>query len=102
MPSGSFAVLALNCLKKHIMFKPCGPRAVPTGGAGVALPAGNCNLIVVCIFLAMSLPPIIFYFETRALAKLLDTRKIQFHRRRTPKNRHRNFQTAVVSIDFFH
>ena len=31
-------------------------EAVPTGGAGVALPAGSCNLIVVCIFFAMSLP----------------------------------------------
>src|SRR5207244_8953958 len=61
IPSGSFDVLALNCLQKSMMFKPCGPKAVPTGGAGVALPAGNCNLIVVCIFLAMSLPQIIFF-----------------------------------------
>ena len=47
IPSGSFDVLALNCLQKSMMFKPCGPSAVPTGGAGVAFPAGNCNLIVV-------------------------------------------------------
>src|SRR5467141_2687248 len=82
IPSGSLAVLALNCLQKSMMFKPCGPSAVPTGGAGVAFPAGNCNLIVVCTFLAMSLPQIILlFFESRALAQLLDTRKIQFHRR---------------------
>src|SRR5437762_717897 len=43
IPSGSLAVLALNCLQKSMMFKPCGPSAVPTGGAGVALPAGNCK-----------------------------------------------------------
>src|SRR3974390_2431890 len=43
-------VLALNALQKSMMFTPCGPSAVPTGGAGVALPAGNCNLIVVCTF----------------------------------------------------
>src|ERR1700732_3596026 len=100
IPSGSLAVLVLNCLQKSIMFKPCGPSAVPTGGAGVALPAGNCNLIVVCTFLAMSLPQIIFSFESRALTQLLDTRKIQFHRRRAPENRHRNLQPAVVPVNF--
>ena len=46
MPSGSFAVLALNCLQKSMMFTPCGPSAVPTGGAGVALAAGNCSFTV--------------------------------------------------------
>jgi hypothetical protein len=33
-----------------MMLTPWGPSAVPTGGAGVALPAASCNLIVVCIF----------------------------------------------------
>src|SRR5271169_2212445 len=43
-PSWSFAdVLALNALQKSIILTPCGPSAVPTGGAGVALPAGICN-----------------------------------------------------------
>jgi hypothetical protein len=36
----SFAVRALNALQKSMMFTPWGPSAVPTGGAGVALPAG--------------------------------------------------------------
>jgi hypothetical protein len=36
-------VLALNALQKSIILTPCGPRAVPTGGAGVALPSGICN-----------------------------------------------------------
>src|ERR1700731_226156 len=99
MPSGSLAVLALNCLQKSMMFKPCGPSAVPTGGAGVALPAGNCNLIVVCTFLAMSLPQIIF-FVSRVSAQLLNARKIQFYWRRTPENRYRNLQPAVVPINF--
>src|SRR3989442_6850405 len=40
-PSWSFAdVLALNALQKSMMLTPCGPSAVPTGAAGVALPAG--------------------------------------------------------------
>src|SRR5712692_7301710 len=37
-------VLALNCLQNSIMFTPCCPRAGPTGGAGLAFPAGICNL----------------------------------------------------------
>src|SRR5512143_1597863 len=34
------------------MLMPCGPSAVPTGGAGVALPAGSCRVTTVRIFLA--------------------------------------------------
>jgi hypothetical protein len=40
----SFAVFALKFLQKSMMFSPWGPSAVPTGGAGVALPAAICNL----------------------------------------------------------
>jgi hypothetical protein len=29
-----------------MMFTPCGPSAVPTGGAGVAFAAGNCSFTV--------------------------------------------------------
>ena len=36
------------------------------------------------------------------LIKFFDTRKIQFHRRRPPENRYRNFQPAVVIVNFFH
>ena len=35
------AVLALNSLVNCTMFTPCCPSAGPTGGAGVALPAGS-------------------------------------------------------------
>ena len=40
MRPSSFAVRALNAFTKSMMFTPCGPSAVPTGGAGVAFPAG--------------------------------------------------------------
>src|SRR5579859_7374140 len=53
-PSWSFAdVLALNALQKSMMLTPCGPSAVPTGGAGVALPAGICSLTCAVTFFAM-------------------------------------------------
>src|SRR5580704_16400804 len=46
-PSWSLAdVLALNALQKSMILTPCGPSAVPTGGAGVALPAGICSLTI--------------------------------------------------------
>src|SRR5580700_3261384 len=35
------SVAALYCLTNSMVWMPWGPRAVPTGGAGVALPAGN-------------------------------------------------------------
>src|SRR5579864_4620020 len=105
MPSGSLAVLALNCLQKSMMFRPCGPSAVPTGGAGVALPAGSCSLMVVCIFLAMSLPQILLNpsrsrgREGRNSAQLFDAGKIEFDRSRAAEYRYGNFQAAVIVVD---
>src|SRR5687768_12004598 len=47
-------VRLLNCLQNSMMLTPCGPRAVPTGGAGFAAPAGTCSLTKAVTFL---LPP---------------------------------------------
>jgi hypothetical protein len=46
-------VRSLNCLTKSAMFSPCGPSAVPTGGAAVAFPAGSCNFTIAFTFFAM-------------------------------------------------
>src|SRR5260370_27188363 len=43
------SVAALYCLTKSMMFTPCGPRAVPTGGAGVAAPAFSWTLTIAAI-----------------------------------------------------
>src|SRR5271165_5994959 len=104
MPSGSLAVLALYCLQKSMMLTPWGPSAVPTGGAGVSLPAGNCSLMVVCTFFggicgylksfALSL------YGKRKLSQLLDTREVQFHRSGASENRYGNLEPAVVVVDF--
>src|SRR5215472_7172391 len=45
-----FDVRALNCLQNSMMLICAWPRAGPTGGAGVALPASICNLTDVCTF----------------------------------------------------
>src|SRR6476620_3514445 len=44
------SVWALYALQNSMMLTPCGPRAVPTGGAGVAAPACSCTLTSAAIF----------------------------------------------------
>src|SRR5262249_46535822 len=50
----SLAVFALKFLQKSMMLTPCGPSAVPTGGAGVALPAAIWSFTIAWTFLAIS------------------------------------------------
>src|ERR1039458_3382248 len=45
-----FSVAALYCLQNSIVCTPWGPSAVPTGGAGVAPPAGSWILTTARIF----------------------------------------------------
>src|ERR1700722_5372375 len=44
------SVAALYCLTKSMMLTPCGPSAVPTGGAGVAWPAFSWTLTSAATF----------------------------------------------------
>ena len=54
--SPSLAVRALNSLQNCMMFRPCCPSAGPTGGAGLALPAGHWSLMsAVTFFITSSL-----------------------------------------------
>src|SRR5207249_1960878 len=52
MSPACFWVAALNSLQKAMMLTPRGPSAVPTGGAGLAWPAGICSLISAIFSLA--------------------------------------------------
>ena len=45
-------VRSLYSLTNAMMLTPCWPRAGPTGGAGVALPASNWSLMMARTFLA--------------------------------------------------
>src|SRR6187397_2477502 len=53
MSPSSLAVFALKFLQKSMILTPCGPSAVPTGGAGVALPAAIWSFTSACTFLAI-------------------------------------------------
>src|SRR5271154_1366572 len=44
------SVAALYCLQNSMVCTPCGPRAVPTGGAGVAEPASSWILTMASTF----------------------------------------------------
>src|SRR3970282_1040450 len=51
-------VRSLYSLQKAMMLAPCCPRAGPTGGAGVALPASSGSLMTARIFFAIGLQPL--------------------------------------------
>jgi hypothetical protein len=52
----------LNLVQNSCKFIPAGPKTVPTGGAGVAFPAGICNLIFLAIAFATKNTSYSIYF----------------------------------------
>src|SRR6266581_788904 len=98
MPASLF-VAALNSLQKPMMFTPCWPKAGPTGGAGLACPAGICNLICTVTFFAIG-----FLSKSRIthhVLALLHLPILKFHRRIAAENIHRHLQFAALRLDFF-
>src|ERR1700724_1838252 len=84
-PSWSFAdVFALKALQKSMMLTPWGPSAVPTGGAGVALPAAIWSFTTAWTFFAMS--------------NLLNLQEIELHGRRTSEDRDHDLQGVPVEV----
>src|SRR6476646_3673946 len=100
-PSWSFAlVFALKALQNSMMFTPCGPRAVPTGGAGVAFPAGICNFTSAVTFFAIAVLP--NSLPCSGLSDLFHLQKVQFHRSGAAKNRDHYTQRIPLRVDFIH
>src|SRR5208282_2302987 len=81
----SALVTALNSLQKPMILTPCWPRAGPTGGAGLACPAGICSLIC----------PVIFF----AISAFFHLPVFEFHGRVSSENIHGDFQLAAVRLD---
>src|SRR3954452_16045425 len=90
----SLAVRELKFLQKSMMLTPCGPSAVPMGGAGVALPAAIWSFTTACIFLAIAA------WITAERLNLFDLQEIQFHGRRAAEDRHHHLQRVLVEIHF--
>src|ERR1700741_2580046 len=73
-----------------MMLTPCWPSAGPTGGAGLAEPAGSCNLI----------SPITFFIASPS-GGLLDLREIQLHRCGATEDRHQHADLLLLRLDLF-
>src|SRR4051812_42175577 len=84
----SFWVCALNALQNSMMLTPCWPRAGPTGGAGLAAPAGICSLIWVRTLRAISVRLDLLYLVVPDL-----------DRRLAPEDRDQHLQLRRVLVD---
>src|SRR4030095_8542320 len=115
----SFCVLALNALQKSMMLTPAWPSAGPTGGAGVAFPAGICSLICPTTFfmnllfsgwccVAPPRPPLRSAGVNPALLRastllhrlqLLDLEEVELDRRRPAEDGHHHLERVAVEVD---
>src|SRR3979411_1848513 len=93
-------VRALNSLQKAMMLMPCGPSAVPTGGAGLAFPAGIWSFTNPDTFFAITLLhvcpprrvelPLLFFRrrgQRRPASVALQLQVVQLDRRRPAEQR---------------
>src|SRR5262245_15482599 len=95
----SFAVRALKFLQKSMMLTPWGPSAVPTGGAGVALPAAIWSFTIAWIFFAIASQPNHHRVASMVdFSNLLDLQEIQFDRSRPSEDRHHHLQGVLVEV----
>src|SRR5690242_20945580 len=85
------SVVALYALQKSMMLMPCGPSAVPTGGAGVACPAGIWILTTAAsLFFATVCAPLSSRLQLRDLAEL------ELDRGLTPEDVHQHLELRAV------
>src|ERR671912_563767 len=84
-----------------MMATPCGPSAVPTGGAGVAWPAGIWILTTARTrFLAMGLPSFLLFFVTRpARSELGDLGELELDRGLAAEDVDEHLQLELVLVD---
>src|SRR5579863_551878 len=90
-----------------MMLTPCGPSAVPTGGAGVAFPAGICSFTEPVIFFAITNFSSTYKsagdkITSGTLRGLFDLQEVQLHWGRAAKNRHQHAQRIALGIDLVH
>src|ERR1700722_16568699 len=88
------SVAALYCLQNSIVWMPCGPRAVPTGGAGGAAPASSWILTTATIFLAMVL--------SFGVLELGDLGEVELHRGLSSEYVHEDLDLQLVLVDLGH
>src|ERR1700730_3647372 len=95
------SVAALYWRTKSMMFTPCGPSAVPTGGAGVAWPAGSCTLTTAAsLFLLGGIR--VFPYLYLGWLDLCDLVERQLHRRFAAEDGDQHLELLSVRIDLVH
>src|SRR5579859_160035 len=89
------AVRSLYSLQNAIILTPCGPSAVPIGGAGLALPAGICSLTTALTRFAM----LVTTPQYQSRLNFLYLQEIQHHWRFSSEERNQNRHLITVHVD---
>src|SRR6185436_11734281 len=98
-------VCSLYCRQNSMMFTPCWPSAVPTGGAGVAWPARIWSLTTASTFFFAILGHLLRYERPPGLPHagwFLDLRHLvegELDRRLPVEDVHEHLQLALVQVD---
>src|SRR5215471_19467144 len=87
-------VWALKPLQNSMMLTPCCPRAGPTGGEGLALPAGICSFTIAWTFFTDGTP-------LPARSQPFHLVVLELDRGRTPEDRHHHLHTTALGVDVF-
>src|ERR1700730_5705040 len=90
------SVYELYCLTKSMMFTPCGPSAVPTGGAGVAWPAGSCTLTTADSLFLLGGMGLVPHLDLGYLVER------QLDGRLAAEDRHQHLELLGVRVDLVH
>src|SRR6202044_3160453 len=93
------SVAALYCRTKSMMLTPCGPSAVPTGGAGVAAPAWSCTLTIAATFFFLGGMLVLPYLDFLDLRDLVEG---ELDRRLPAEDRHEDLELLGVRVDLVH
>src|ERR1700733_4195750 len=103
------SVAALYCLQKSMMLTPCGPSAVPTGGAGVAAPAWSCTLTMAATFFflggMLALPYVVSLRAGTSQLCSSDLRDLvegELDRCLPAEDRHEDLELLGVRVDLVH
>src|SRR4051812_41410527 len=88
------AVFSLYDFVNSMMLIPCGPSAVPTGGAGVALPAGSWRVRTIRIFLATGNG----FLSQPVGLQLFDLQEVELDRGLAAEDAHENLDLVALGV----
>src|SRR5438876_7065454 len=89
------SVAALYALQKSMMLMPCGPSAVPTGGAGVAAPAWIWIFTIAATRRFAMIPRLL----ELVLLQLGDVAELELHGRFATEDVHEHLELRAVYVD---